>query len=153
MNHATTPDAQFHPDETTRRKSFARYLPCIAGILMGLTFLVFGLNGFLHFIPQPKTMPEGAGAFFGALMKSGYMLPLIFGTQVIVGALLVSNRFVPLALALIAPVIVNIVAFHAFIEPSGAIMAGVVLVLEIYLAWSYRKAYLPMLAMRVKPGG
>jgi hypothetical protein len=153
MNHATTPDAQFHPDETTRRKSFARYLPCIAGILMGLTFLVFGLNGFLHFIPQPKTMPEGAGAFFGALMKTGYMLPLIFGTQVIVGALLVSNRFVPLALALIAPVIVNIVAFHAFIEPSGAIMAGVVLVLEIYLAWSYRKAYLPMLAMRVKPGG
>ena len=120
---------------------------------MGLTFLVFGLNGFLHFIPQPKTMPEGAGAFFGALMKTGYMLPLIFGTQVIVGALLVSNRFVPLALALIAPVIVNIVAFHAFIEPSGAIMAGVVLVLEIYLAWSYRKAYLPMLAMRVKPGG
>jgi hypothetical protein len=153
MNHATTPDAQFHPDETTRRKSFARYLPCIAGILMGLTFLVFGLNGFLHFIPQPKTMPEGAGAFFGALMKTGYMLPLIFGTQVIVGALLVSNRFVPLALALIAPVIVNIVAFHAFIEPSGAIMAGVVLVLELYLAWSYRKAYLPMLAMRVKPGG
>jgi hypothetical protein len=153
MNHATTPDAQFHPDETTRRKSFARYLPCIAGILMGLTFLVFGLNGFLHFIPQPKTMPEGAGAFFGALMKTGYMLPLIFGTQVIVGALLVSNRFVPLALALIAPVIVNIVAFHTFIEPSGAIMAGVVLVLEIYLAWSYRNAYLPMLAMRVKPGG
>ena len=153
MNHATTPDAQFHPDETTRRKSFARYLPCIAGILMGLTFLVFGLNGFLHFIPQPKTMPEGAGAFFGALMKTGYMLPMIFGTQVIVGALLVSNRFVPLALALIAPVIVNIVAFHAFIEPSGAIMAGVVLVLELYLAWSYRKAYLPMLAMRVKPGG
>jgi len=153
MNHTATPDAEFHADETTRRKSFARYLPCIAGILMGLTFLVFGLNGFLHFIPQPKTMPEGAGAFFGALMKTGYMLPLIFGTQVIVGALLVSNRFVPLALALIAPVIVNIVAFHAFIEPSGAIMAGVVLVLELYLAWSYRKAYLPMLAMRVKPGG
>jgi uncharacterized membrane protein YphA (DoxX/SURF4 family) len=152
MNHTTTPDAGFHADDATGRNAFARYLPSIARILMGLMFFVFGLNGFLHFIPQPKTMPEGAGAFFGALMKTGYMLPLIFGTQLIAGALLLSNRFVPLALALIAPVIVNIVAFHAFIEPSGAIMAGVVLVLELYLAWSYRKAFLPMLAMRVKPG-
>jgi hypothetical protein len=85
-------------------------------------------------------------------MKTGYMLPLIFGTQALVGALLLANRFVPLALALIAPVIVNIVAFHAFVQPSGAVMAGVVLVLELYLAWAYRGAYLPMLAMRVKPG-
>ena len=153
MNHTTTPDAEFHADETPRRNAFARYLPSIARILMGLMFFVFGLNGFLHFIPQPKNMPEAAGAFFGALMKTGYMLPLIFGTQVLAGALLMSNRFVPLALALIAPVIVNIVAFHAFIDPTGAILAGVVLVLELYLAWSYRKAYLPMLAMRVKPGG
>ncbi len=120
---------------------------------MGLMFFVFGLNGFLHFMPRPKgPMPEGAVSFFGALMKTGYMMPLIFGTQTIVGALLLSNRFVPLALALIAPVIVNIVAFHAFLSPSGAYMAGVVLVLEVYLAWAYRKAYLPMLAMRVKPG-
>ena len=62
-------------------------------------------------------MSEGAIAFFGGLMKTGYMMPLIFGTQVLVGALLLSNRFVPLALALIAPVIVNIVAFHAFLAP------------------------------------
>ena len=152
MNHATTPDEQAHADETTARNAFAHYLPASARILMGLMFFVFGLNGFLHFIPQPKTMPEGAMSFFGALMKTGYMLPLIFGTQAIVGVLLLSNRFVPLALALIAPVIVNIVAFHAFIEPSGAAMAGVVLVLELYLAWAYRKAFLPMLAMRVRPG-
>jgi hypothetical protein len=120
---------------------------------MGLMFFVFGLNGFLHFIPQPRApLPEVAVMFFGALMKTGYMMPLIFGTQVIVGALLLSNRFVPLALALIAPVIVNIVAFHAFIEPSGKVMAGVVLALELYLVWAYRRAYLPMLAMRVQPG-
>jgi hypothetical protein len=120
---------------------------------MGLMFFVFGLNGFLHFIPQPKTpLPEVALTFIGALMKTGYMMPLIFGTQVVAGALLLSNRFVPLALALIAPVIVNIVAFHAFIEPSGMVMAGVVLALELYLAWAYRRAYLPMLALRVRPG-
>src|SRR5664280_1214105 len=135
------------------RKSFTRHLPAIARILMGLMFFVFGLNGFLHFIPQPKTaMPEGAVAFVGALMNSGYMMPMVSGTQVIVGALLLANRFVPLALALIAPVIVNIISFHAFLEPSGAALAGVVLVLELYLAWVYRGVYRPMLALRVKPG-
>src|SRR4051794_25031235 len=95
-------------------KSIPRYLVSAARVLMGLVFFVFGLNGFLHFIPQPKTMPEGAAAFGGALMKTGYMFPMIFVTQVLVGALLLSNRFVPLALALIAPVVVNIIAFHIF---------------------------------------
>jgi uncharacterized membrane protein YphA (DoxX/SURF4 family) len=152
MNHATTSDAKLHGDETAGGHAITRHLPSIARFLMGLMFFVLGLNGFLNFIPPPKTLPEGAGAFFGALMNTGYMLPLIAGTQVIVGTLLLSNCFVPLALALIAPVIVNIVAFHAFLEPSGSFMAGVVLVLELYLAWAYRRAFLPMLAMRVKPG-
>src|SRR5664279_586773 len=134
MNHTTTtPDAGFHADETTGGNAFTRYLPSVARFLMGLMFFVFGLNGFLHFIPQPKTtMPEGAVAFIGALMNSGYMMPMVSGTQVIVGALLLANRFVPLALALIAPVIVNIIAFHAFLAPSGAGPGAVVLVLEIY---------------------
>ena len=86
-------------------------------------------------------------------MATGYMFPLIFGTQVIVGALLLSNRFVPLALALIAPVVVNIVAFHVFLAPSGRPIAAVVLVLEVFLAWAYRKAYRSMLAARTTPGG
>ena len=97
-------------------------------------------------------MPEGPREFFGALMKTGYMIPLIFVTQTLVGALLLFNRFVPLALALIAPVIVNILLFHLFLAPSGIVMAIVVLVLELYLAWAYRGAYLPMLAPRAKPG-
>ena len=84
------------------KKSFARYLPTAGRVLMGLLFLVFGLNGFLNFLPQPKTpMPEGAVAFAEAMMKTGYLFPLIMGTQLIVGVLLLSNRFVPLALALI----------------------------------------------------
>jgi uncharacterized membrane protein YphA (DoxX/SURF4 family) len=153
MNESMASDTKFTANETNRSNAFNRYLPPIARILMGIMFFLFGLNGFLNFIPRPKDpMPEVAVTFFGALMKTGYMLPLIFGTQVIVGVLLLSNRFVPLALALIAPVIVNIVAFHAFVVPSGAVMAGVVLVLELYLAWAYRQAFLPMLAMRAKPG-
>ena len=138
-----------HTEPPTQRR---RWLPAIARVLMGLGFFIFGLNGFFHFIPEPKTpMPEAAVAYFEALMKTGYMLPLIAGTQVLVGVLLLSNRFVPLALALIAPEVVNIIAFHAFLAPSGAVLAVVVLALEIYLAWAYRKAYLPMLAMRAKP--
>ena len=135
-------------------KSPARYLPTVARILMGLMFFVFGLNGFLHFIPQPKeTMPEAVMAMMGGFMKSGYMMPLIFGTQTLVGGLLLLNCFVPLALALIAPVIVNIIAFHIFLMPSTIALGIVVLILELYLAWSYRSAFRPMLVLRAKPGG
>jgi hypothetical protein len=73
------------------------------------------------------------------------MMPLIFGTQFIVGTLLLANRFVPLALALLAPFIVNSVAFHSFLEPSGRPIALTLLALEVYLAWTYRKAYHDML--------
>ena len=132
-------------------KTPAQLLPCIARILLGLVFFVFGLNGFLNFMPQPREMPEGAVSLFGAFQKTGYMMPLIFGTQVVVGALLLLNRFVPLALALIAPVIVHIVAVHLFIVPSGLPVAVVVLALELYLAWVYRKSYQPMLVMRATP--
>jgi hypothetical protein len=138
--------------EVRKVASFTRYLPAAARILMGLMFFVFGLNGFLHFIPEPKTpMPEGAVAFAGALMKTGYMFPMVVGTQLLVGVLLLSNRFVPLALALIAPVIVNIIAFHVFLAPSGIGPGVLVLLLEVYLAWAYRKHYRAMLAVRVQP--
>ncbi len=141
------------PFEGQEQKSYARYLPIIARILMGLIFFVFGLNGFLHFIPEPKkAMPEGAMAFIGGLMKSGYMFPMIAGTQVLVGVLLLLNRFVPLALALIAPVVVNIVAFHVFLSSSGLAIALVVLILELYLAWAYRDAFRPMLTPCARPG-
>ena len=134
-------------------KSFTRYLPAVARALMGLIFLVFGLNGFLNFIPQPKTpMPEGAMAFAGALMQTGYMMPLVTGTQLLVGILLLLNRFVPLALALIAPIIVGIITFHIFLAPKTIGPGIVVLAFELYLAWSYRNAFRPMLAMRAKPG-
>ena len=117
-----------------------------------MIFFVFGLNGFLNFIPPPSTpMSAGAIAFSGAMMKTGYLFQMVAGTQVIVGILLLANRFVPLALALIAPVIVNIIAFHAFLAPAGIVPGIIVTALEIYLAWSYRNAYWPMLTMRVSP--
>jgi uncharacterized membrane protein YphA (DoxX/SURF4 family) len=127
------------------------YLTLIARILLGLVFCVFGLNGFLHFIPQPKdAMSQEALDFFGGLMKTNYMIPLIFSTQTLGGALLLLNRFVPLALALLAPVIVNILLFHIFLAPSGIPIASVVAGLELFLAWRHRNAFRPMLAFKAK---
>jgi uncharacterized membrane protein YphA (DoxX/SURF4 family) len=126
----------------------ARYGATGARVLLGLVFFVCGLNGFLNFIPPPSTpMPERAMAFIGALMGS-YPLPLVAGTQVFAGALLLANRFVPLALVLLAPVIVNIVAFHVFLEPSGLVLALVVLALESFLVWSRWTAFRGVLTAR-----
>jgi uncharacterized membrane protein YphA (DoxX/SURF4 family) len=152
MNPPTTTTVSASEADGHQAKSFTRFFPAIARILMGLAFVVFGLNGFLNFIPPPsKPLPEGAMAFAGALMNSGYMMPLIAVTQLIVGVLLLVNRFVPLALALIAPFLVNSVAFHLYLERSGLPMAIIFSALELYLAWAYRKAFAPMLAARVMP--
>jgi uncharacterized membrane protein YphA (DoxX/SURF4 family) len=116
----------------------------IGRILLGLTFVVFGLNGLLHFIPQPE-MPPAAIAFFGGLAAAGYMLPLLFGTQIVGGVLLLVG-IVPLGLLLLAPVIVNIVGFHLFVSPNGLGVALVVVVLELFLAWVHRDAFRPLLS-------
>lgn len=133
-------------------KSFTRLIPVIVRILMGLPLFLFGLNAFLHFIPEPKVvLPPDVMAFVTALKDSGYMLQLIGATHLIVGALLLANRFVPLALALFAPFMVNSVAFHLCLERSGLPMALVFAGFELYLAWVYRAAFRPMLAARVSP--
>lgn len=140
------------PTPTPPSGGFARRLPHIGRILLGLMFLVFGLNGFLNFIPQPKDpIPERALAFVGAMMKTGYLFQFVKGTEVLAAVLLLSNRFVPLALTLLAPVLVNIVAFHLFLAPATVAPAFVILALELYLAWAYRGAFRPMLAARVRP--
>lgn len=118
--------------------------------LFGAGFVLFGLDGFLRFLPHPPA-PAAAMNFATALFATGYMFPLIKGVEVVAGALLLSNRYVPLALALLAPNIVNIVLFHVFLAPGGTPIAIVFLVAELFLAWSYREAYAPMLRARVRP--
>jgi len=140
----------FQPASRVRSaKSVTRYLPAVARVAMGLPFFIIGLNGLLNFLPQPTApMPEGAAAFLGALVKTSYMLPLISTTQLIVGALLLSNRFVPLALALIAPFFVNSILFHMFLEHSGLPFATIFVGLEIYLVHANWNAFRPMLVAR-----
>lgn len=127
-------------------------LPTIARYLLGLLFFVFGLNGFLNFMPMPPP-PEGpAGAFMGGLAAAGYMFPLIKGTEVVAGALLLAGRSVPLALVLLAPVIVNIVLFHLFLMPGGYGLLTLIVGLELYLAWAYRRSFVGVLNPGARPG-
>jgi putative oxidoreductase len=121
-----------------------------ARLVLGLIFLVFGLNGFFHFLPQPP-MSGPPADFFGALLATGYLFPLLKGTEVIAGALLLSGRLVPLALTVLAPIVVNIVGFHLFLAPSGLPLALLVVALGVFLAWSYRSAYSGVLNANAAP--
>jgi len=119
---------------------FQRIAPITARIMLGLIFTVFGLNGLLHFAPTPAPTPAGA-AFLGAMAASHYLIPLIKGTEIIAGIMLLGNRFVAFALVLLAPIVVNIVAFHSYLDPGGRPVAFTVLTLGLGLAWNQRAAY------------
>ena len=108
----------------------------IARVLLGLMFVVFGSNGFLHFIPMPP-MHGPSGDFIGAMAGSGY-LQVVAALQVIGGALLLLGRYIPLGLTLLGPVIVNIVLFHVFLDRNGLPMALLVSALALFLLWRYR---------------
>jgi uncharacterized membrane protein YphA (DoxX/SURF4 family) len=125
-------------------------LSTAARLFMGAVFLVFGLNGFLNFLPTPPMSP-GAAAFAGALASSGYFFPMLKGIEVAAGVLLLSGRFVPLALTVLAPVLVNIVAFHVAFAPAGLAIPVLLVAAEIYLAWTYRAVFAPLLRAKVGP--
>ena len=112
----------------------------IARCLLGFVFLVFGLNGFLHFIPVPPPKEPVAGQFMGALFLSHYLV-LIFVLQIVPGVLLLANRFVPLALTLLGPVLANIVCFHAFMAPEGLPLPLILSVLWLVVAFYHRSAF------------
>lgn len=137
------------------KRTVARFLPHIARVLMGLAFLFFGIFGILmalNIIKAPDSkMSEDIKTVNGALMKAGYM-DVVFGTMTLAGLLLLINRFVPLALTLIAPILVGILTFHITMQPAGIGPGAFLTLLEIYLAWAYRDAFRAMLRARVSHG-
>jgi putative oxidoreductase len=116
-----------------------KYAFVIARVLLGLVFTVFGLNAFLHFLPTPP-VPGLAGQFMGALLGSHYYV-IAFGTELIGGVLLLSNRYVPLALTLLGPVIVNILSFHMFLDSKNMVPAIAVTLLWFVVFSQVRSSF------------
>ena len=117
-----------------------KILTLIVRILLGLMFVVFGLNGFLHFMKTPPPPSGHAGEFVGALFATGY-LHVVMALQLIGGALVLSGRFLPLGLLLLGPVIVNILLFHVFMDRNGLPMALVVSALSLFLLGRHWSAF------------
>ncbi|PJB72520.1 MAG: DoxX protein [Alphaproteobacteria bacterium CG_4_9_14_3_um_filter_47_13] len=112
--------------------------------LFGLFWLVFGLNNFLHFFSIPE--PSQAGTdFMQALENTGYVLPLVYGVQVIAGLMLLIRRFVPLALLLLAPIVANILLYDLFLNPSGLVIGCVIGVLYVAVLFDHKHKFIPLL--------
>jgi putative oxidoreductase len=125
-----------------------RIASTIARYLAGLIFLVMGLNGFLNFIHFPP--PTGTAAqFMGALYVSHYLW-VIFAFQLVAGVLLLINRYVPLAVAILAPVLVNILVFHITMAPAGLPLAIFVAILWAVIFVDVRSAFSPLFQPRLQ---
>jgi putative oxidoreductase len=122
----------------------------VARILLGLMFLVFGLNGFLHFIPNPPMQPSDMTTFSMLMFKSHYMVP-VFVLQVVGGLLLLIGRFVPLALTLLGPVIVNILITHIVFQPAGLPPGAFAAVLWLVLFYAYRQYFASIFTANATP--
>jgi hypothetical protein len=125
-------------------------IPSILRTLLGLAFVVFGLNYFLGFLPQPKDVPPDAIAFMVPFIGAKYM-GLIKTIEIASGLLLIGNRFVPLALTLLAPILVGITWFHISLEPAGLPVPLALVAIEVALAYFYRDAFAPMLRAKTEP--
>jgi len=111
-----------------------------ARIVLGLLLVVFGLNKFLQFMPMPE-MPASAGLLMMALVKSGYIITITAIVEVVVGVLLLTNKYVALALLLLAPITVNILAFHLVHDIAGIGGAALVTILNVFLFLANKDKY------------
>ncbi len=119
--------------------------------LLGLLYVVFGLNFFLHFIPMPPppATPGPAENFMGGLFQAGYFFPMVKGLEVLLGGFLLLNFFTPLSLIILAPISLNIFLYHAFLAPDNMAISVLIVFLHIYLLWAYAKSYKTVLDPKV----
>lgn len=143
---STQSAAQPIPQSRASANWLAR-VPVASRILLGALFIVFGANFFFQFLAMPA--PEGAAAqaFMGGLFQTGYFFPFMKAVEVIAGLALVTGLFAPLALVVLAPIVLNIVLYHRFLAPGGPLDL-VLLVLLVVAAYGYRNAYRPLLKAR-----
>lgn len=117
----------------------------VARIFLGALLVLFGLNKFLNFLPAMMPAAEGM-AFIGALVATGYMMPLIGLVEVVSGALLLSNKYTAIALLILAPVSVNIVAFHLFLDPGNIVPGLLVAIMNVYLLLANKSKFSDVLS-------
>lgn len=135
--------------------SAMRISVAVSRALMGLPLFVFGANAFIGFMPMPNTIPPDEGGFslpaytvLNQFWDSGFVMHTVCLTHTLVGAALLANRFVPLALAVHLPITLQMVLFHIVLDPSTGIMAYMICALNVFLMIAYRKAYVSLLAPR-----
>lgn len=126
-----------------------RIFSTICRFLLGAIFLIFGLNGFFLFIPVPP-MAEPAQNFMMALINTGYMLYFWKSIEVVSGALLIFNRYVPFALAILSPIVANIFMFHLFLDFRSMPIAAALLLMEVFLIWVHRKYFASLFVKRTE---
>lgn len=115
----------------------------ILRLLLGLGLIIFGLNKFFGFMPMPE-LPENAGSFMASLKATGYVLPIVGFLEVVIGLLLLFNKAVPFALLLLAPISINILLFHLFLDLPGISGAIVIAVINVILIYKHWKVYKPL---------
>jgi len=135
--------------ERKRRIIMKKKVHMGARLLFGLAFLIFGLNGFLHFMSNPPVTPE-AGELLGAFAKTGYFFPMIKLIEISVGIMLLVNRFSPLAIVLITPILVGITTIHLFLNPAGIPMMIAFHLLHGFLAFGYVDYYQKVLTKKAE---
>ena len=119
----------------------------VVRIVLGAGLLFFGLNKFFHFFTPPPHS-EAAGVFLGGLASSGYFFPMLGIIEAGTGLALVLGLYVPLALLVLAPVSLNIVLFHLFLDPGGIMTGAVMGLMLAYLGWAYRESYAQLFKAR-----
>jgi uncharacterized membrane protein YphA (DoxX/SURF4 family) len=124
-------------------------IPMGARLLLGLIFTVFGLNGFLNFIPQPPQTDPVVQAFMGGLFGTGYFFPFLKGTELLCGLALLSGTFAPLALIILTPIALNILLFHRMLA-GGPPLDIIIFVLLLTAAYGYKEIYRPLLKAKTK---
>jgi len=124
-------------------KTVSRIAPIALRIALGLMFTGAGITGLLQ-LAAPPPLTGAAGSFMGGLAAAGYFFPLLKSVELVAGLLLLSGRMVPLALTLLAPIVVNIAAFHFLLAPQGGAMAALIVLLEVALVWLHRDAFAPL---------
>ena len=123
-----------------------------ARVLLGLIFVVFGLNGFFQFLPPPE-MNEASGELMGALVATGYFMMVVKAVEVVSGLMILTGKYLPLGLILLAPVSVHILLLHVFLDTAGLPIAIFIVVAQVFLAYAYRDSFSGILQADAKPVG